>query len=82
MKTIVVTGAAQGVGLATASLLAQRDYRVILLDLQPVDEHVDRLRSAGAQVAGLSRPERELASLCARTDAHPRTGPALIRCAR
>jgi NAD(P)-dependent dehydrogenase (short-subunit alcohol dehydrogenase family) len=54
MKTIVVTGAAQGVGLATASLLAQRDYRVILLDLQPVDEHVDRLRSAGAQVAGLS----------------------------
>ena len=54
MKTIVVTGAAQGVGLATASLLAQRDWRVILLDLQSVDEHVDRLRGAGAQVAGLS----------------------------
>jgi NAD(P)-dependent dehydrogenase (short-subunit alcohol dehydrogenase family) len=54
MKTIVVTGAAQGVGLATATLLAQRDYRVILLDLKPVDEHVDRLRSEGAQVAGLS----------------------------
>ena len=54
MKTIVVTGAAQGVGLATASLLAQRDYRVILLDVQPLDDHVDRLRRAGAQVAGLS----------------------------
>jgi NAD(P)-dependent dehydrogenase (short-subunit alcohol dehydrogenase family) len=54
MKTIVVTGAAQGVGLATATLLAQRDYRVILLDLQPVDAHVDDLRNAGAQVAGLS----------------------------
>jgi NAD(P)-dependent dehydrogenase (short-subunit alcohol dehydrogenase family) len=54
VKTIVVTGAAQGVGLATAALLASRDYRVILLDLQPVDEHVDRLRAAGAQVAGLS----------------------------
>ena len=54
MKTIVVTGAAQGVGLATASLLAQRNYRVILLDLKPVDAHVERLRSAGAQVAGLS----------------------------
>ena len=54
MKTIVVTGAAQGVGLATASLLARRDYRVVLLDLQSVDEPVARLRSAGAQVAGLS----------------------------
>jgi NAD(P)-dependent dehydrogenase (short-subunit alcohol dehydrogenase family) len=54
MNTIVVTGAAQGVGLATATLLAQRNWRVILLDLQPVDEHVVRLRSAGAQVAGLS----------------------------
>jgi NAD(P)-dependent dehydrogenase (short-subunit alcohol dehydrogenase family) len=54
LKTIVVTGAAQGVGLATATMLAQRDCRVILLDLQPVDEQVDQLRSAGAQVAGLS----------------------------
>jgi NAD(P)-dependent dehydrogenase (short-subunit alcohol dehydrogenase family) len=50
----VVTGAAQGVGFATAAMLAQRDCRVILIDLQPVDAHVDKLRSAGAQVAGLS----------------------------
>ena len=28
LKTIVVTGAAQGVGLATATLLAQRNCRV------------------------------------------------------
>jgi NAD(P)-dependent dehydrogenase (short-subunit alcohol dehydrogenase family) len=54
LKTIVVTGAAQGVGLATVELLARSGCRVILLDLQPVDAHVDRLRAAGADVAGLS----------------------------
>jgi NAD(P)-dependent dehydrogenase (short-subunit alcohol dehydrogenase family) len=54
VKTIIVTGAAQGVGLTTASLLAQRGHRVVLVDLQPVDELVTRLRDAGAQAAGLS----------------------------
>ncbi len=54
VKTIIVTGAAQGVGLAAAALLAQREYRVILLDIQPLEEQVARLRSAGGQAAGLS----------------------------
>ena len=54
MKTIVVTGAAQGLGLVAASLLAQRNYHVILLDLKPLDAQVDRLRSAGGQAEGLS----------------------------
>jgi NAD(P)-dependent dehydrogenase (short-subunit alcohol dehydrogenase family) len=54
VKTIVITGAAQGLGFVTASLLAQRDYRVILLDLQPLDAQVERLRSAGGQAEGLS----------------------------
>jgi NAD(P)-dependent dehydrogenase (short-subunit alcohol dehydrogenase family) len=42
------------VGLATATLLAQRNYRVILLDLQPLDEQLEGLRSAGAQVEGMA----------------------------
>jgi NAD(P)-dependent dehydrogenase (short-subunit alcohol dehydrogenase family) len=54
LKTVVVTGAAQGVGLATVALLARSEYRVILLDIQPLDALVDRLSGAGAQVVGLA----------------------------
>jgi len=53
MNTAIVTGAAQGVGLATAALLAQREYRVYLVDLQPLDALVERLRAAGAQAFGV-----------------------------
>jgi len=54
LKTVVVTGAAQGVGLAAAALLAKSDFRVVLLDIQPVDAQVGRLRDAGFEAAGLS----------------------------
>jgi NAD(P)-dependent dehydrogenase (short-subunit alcohol dehydrogenase family) len=54
MKTIVITGAAQGVGFATAALLAERNYRVILLDLNPVDDLVQRLRGGGAEASGMA----------------------------
>jgi NAD(P)-dependent dehydrogenase (short-subunit alcohol dehydrogenase family) len=54
IKTILITGAAQGVGLATAACLAQRQYRVILVDIQPVQKQVAELRAAGAQAEGMS----------------------------
>jgi NAD(P)-dependent dehydrogenase (short-subunit alcohol dehydrogenase family) len=54
VKTVLITGAAQGVGLATASLLAQRSYRVILVDVQSVDSQVVNLREAGMQAEGFS----------------------------
>ena len=54
MKTVLITGAAQGVGLATAELLTQRAYRVILSDIQSVEEQVARLRAAGGQADGIS----------------------------
>ena len=54
MKTAVVTGAAQGLGLATASMLAQRAFRVVLIDVQAVDGQLARLRSEGLHVEGIS----------------------------
>ncbi len=53
MTTAIVTGAAQGVGLATATLLARQGLRVILTDLQPLDAHVSRLRAEGLETHGL-----------------------------
>jgi NAD(P)-dependent dehydrogenase (short-subunit alcohol dehydrogenase family) len=50
MNTAVVTGAAQGLGLTVASLLSRSSYRVILLDLQPLDVQVEQLRAGGAEV--------------------------------
>lgn len=54
MKTVVVTGAAQGVGFAVAALLAQRETRVVLVDLQPLDTQIERLRRLGGEVLGIS----------------------------
>jgi len=42
------------VGLATASLLARSNQRVILMDLQSVDAQVERLRAEGAEAVGIS----------------------------
>jgi NAD(P)-dependent dehydrogenase (short-subunit alcohol dehydrogenase family) len=54
MKTVLVTGAAQGLGLTAAILLSQREYRVILVDIQSVEEQVLRLRELGGEAHGIS----------------------------
>jgi NAD(P)-dependent dehydrogenase (short-subunit alcohol dehydrogenase family) len=54
IRTVLVTGAAQGLGLTTASLLSQRECRVILLDIQSVEKQVLRLRAMGAEARGFS----------------------------
>jgi len=52
MKTVVVTGAAQGVGLVTASHFARLGYRVILTDIQALETQLATLRAEGLCVEG------------------------------
>ena len=52
-RTALVTGAAQGVGLVTSTLLAERGYSVILTDVQPLDAVVSGLRAAGHVAEGM-----------------------------
>ena len=47
-RVALVTGAAQGVGLATALELAQRGYALVLVDVQPLDAALAIVRAAGA----------------------------------
>jgi NAD(P)-dependent dehydrogenase (short-subunit alcohol dehydrogenase family) len=53
MKLAVITGAAQGLGLETCSLLARRGYALLATDVQSPDAALDRLRAGGATVHGL-----------------------------
>jgi NAD(P)-dependent dehydrogenase (short-subunit alcohol dehydrogenase family) len=54
MKTVLVTGAAQGLGSTTATLLSQREYRVILVDIQSIEEQARRIRERGGEAHGIS----------------------------
>lgn len=72
MKVVLVTGAAQGLGLATAALLAQRGFRVVATDIQPLDDALARSGSdlgGGSGICGDISSEdfvRELAARIAR----------------
>ncbi len=54
MKTAVITGAAQGLGLSTAQLFADQGYHVVLTDVQPLD----------AVVAGLNSDKVRASAMC------------------
>lgn len=48
-RVAVVTGAAQGIGRRTSELLAQRGYRLALIDLRPATATLDAIRSMGGE---------------------------------
>lgn len=54
MKTAIVTGAAQGVGLATARLLGQKGHHVVMTDVQTLDSQAASLASEGLSVSAFS----------------------------
>jgi NAD(P)-dependent dehydrogenase (short-subunit alcohol dehydrogenase family) len=50
--TAIVTGGAQGIGRQTAELLAERGYRLAIIDLRYPDETVKAIEAAGGQAMG------------------------------
>jgi NAD(P)-dependent dehydrogenase (short-subunit alcohol dehydrogenase family) len=53
-ETAVVTGAAQGIGRRTSELLAERGFRLALIDLRMPEETMQSIRAAGGEVAGFA----------------------------
>jgi NAD(P)-dependent dehydrogenase (short-subunit alcohol dehydrogenase family) len=54
MRVALVTGAAQGVGFATAKLFAETGYHVVMTDLQPLDAQIQTLTADGGSASALS----------------------------
>lgn len=54
MKVALVTGAAQGVGFATAKLLADTGHHVVMTDLQNLDIQTNSLTFSGGNVTAYS----------------------------
>jgi 3-oxoacyl-[acyl-carrier protein] reductase len=51
-RRVLITGAAGGIGAATAFVCGQLGAAVVVTDIQPVDKVVDRLRSDGVKAEG------------------------------
>jgi NAD(P)-dependent dehydrogenase (short-subunit alcohol dehydrogenase family) len=53
-KVAVITGAAQGIGRKVAEVLAQRGYRVALIDLRMPEDTIRSVESLGGEALGFS----------------------------
>ena len=59
-RVAVVTGAASGIGFATAARLAQEGMRVVLADIEraPLEAAVAKLQGEGREALGVRSGER------------------------
>jgi NAD(P)-dependent dehydrogenase (short-subunit alcohol dehydrogenase family) len=53
-QVAVITGGAQGIGRRTAELLAERGYRIAIIDLQQPKDTVAAIESRGGEVLGFA----------------------------
>ena len=79
-KTAIVTGAATGIGAATATLLAERGARVLAAGLQPEElrKTVDAIASAGGEAIAVDADVSDPAQIEALAAAAAREGGADI----
>ena len=61
MKTVVVTGAAQGLGREVAERFARAGWALALTDIQPLDALAEQLATEGTRVSALSGDQSDLA---------------------
>lgn len=83
MKEIAfITGAASGIGLATARRLAADGFHAVILDLDPdkVAHAADALRADGLDVSGLAVDVRDRAAVARALDARERVD-VMVCCA-